>query len=159
MRAKIDQFDLKILEALQQDASLAMTELAKTVGLSTSPCWRRVRRLTELGVIKRQMAVLDRHLLGLDFVVYAYVKLAGNSRKNLQAFEAAVAHWPEVVQCELMTGAADYLVKVVVADVVAYDRFLRDQLLADGLVSEVQSRIVVATIKDASPLPLAGVAG
>jgi Lrp/AsnC family transcriptional regulator len=154
MRAKIDLFDRRILALLQEDATLPMTELARRVGLSTSPCWRRVRRLTEAGVIKRQMAVLDRHLLGLDFVVYAYVKLAGNSRKNLQAFEAEVVRWPEVVQCELMTGAADYLIKVVVADVVAYDRFLRDQLLADGLVSEVQSRIVVATIKDAAPLPL-----
>jgi Lrp/AsnC family transcriptional regulator len=151
---KLDRADLRILDLLQQDSSLPLTELAKRVGLSTSPCWRRVRRMQEMGLIRRQVAHLDRDKLGLGFVVYAYVQLSSTTRDSLEAFERAVALWPEVVLCELMTGAADYLIKVVTTDVRGYDRFLRDKLLAEGHVSDVQSRIVVSTVKDTSRLPL-----
>jgi Lrp/AsnC family transcriptional regulator len=154
---KMDQIDLRILDQLQQDCSLPMAELADRVGLSTSPCWRRVRRMQEIGLIKRQVAQLDREKLGLGFVVYAYVKLATTNRATLEQFETDVADWPEIIQCELMTGAADYLIKVVTTDVRGYDRFLRDKLLAATVVSDVQSRIVVHTVhsvKDTSRLPL-----
>lgn len=151
---KLDRADLRILDQLQQDSSVPLTELAKHVGLSTSPCWRRVRRLQEMGLIKRQVAQLDREKLGLGFVVYAYVQLKDTSRDSLEAFERAVADWPEVVICEMMTGAADYLIKVVTTDVQGYDRFLRNKLFTVGLVTDSQSRIVVSTIKDTSRLPL-----
>jgi Lrp/AsnC family transcriptional regulator len=150
----LDRFDLRILDQLQQDCALPLTELAKRVGLSTSPCWRRVRRLQEMGLIKRQVAQLDRTKLGLGFVVYAYVKLGNTSSATLEAFEEQVAGWEEVVLCELMTGAADYLIKVVTTDVQGYDRFLRTKLLRSGVVTDVQSRIVVSTVKDTSRLPL-----
>lgn len=151
---KLDRADLRILDLLQQDSGMSITDLAKKVGLSTSPCWRRIKRLQEMGLIKRQVAQLDREKLGLGFVVYAYVQLKDTTRDSLEAFERAVMEWPEVVACELMTGAADYLIKVVTTDVQGYDRFLRNKLFTIGLVADSQSRIVVSTIKDTSRLPL-----
>ena len=151
---KIDRIDLRILDQLQQDCSLSMAELAEKVGLSTSPCWRRVRRMQESGLIKGQTVQLDRHSLGLGFAVYAFIKLATPTRDALQKFEAIMHKWPEVILCECMTGAADFLIKVVTTDVQAYDRFLRDKLLATELVADVQSRIVVHTAKDTTRLPL-----
>jgi DNA-binding Lrp family transcriptional regulator len=114
---KLDHIDIGILDQLQQDSSLAMAELAERVGLSTSPCWRRVRRMQEAGVIKGQSARLDRHKLGLNFVVYSFVKLAVTTKESLDRFEVIVRAWPEVVLCECMTGAADFLIKVVTTDV------------------------------------------
>lgn len=131
-----------------------MAELADRVGLSTSPCWRRVRRMQESGLIKGQTAQLERQNLGLGFVVYAFIKLATPTRDALNRFETIMQTWPEVMLCECMTGAADYLIKVVTSDVQAYDRFLRDKLLATALVADVQSRIVVHTAKDTTRLPL-----
>jgi Lrp/AsnC family transcriptional regulator len=151
---KIDKLDIRILDQLQQDNTLSMAELAERVGLSASPCWRRVKRLQEIGVIRRQSAQLDREKLGLQFVVYVYVKLARSSRDALEQFEADVQHWPEVVLCELMTGASDYLIKVVTEDVRSFDRFLREKLLAEAIVADTQSRIVVRTVKETSRLPL-----
>jgi len=151
---KIDLIDLRILDQLQQDSSLPMAELAERVGLSTSPCWRRVRRMQESGIITAQSAKLDRLKLGLTFVVYAFVKLSTPNRENLNGFETTIAVWPEVVMCECMTGAADYLIKIVTTDVQGYDQFLREKLLATGLVADVQSRIVVHTVKDSTRLPL-----
>ncbi len=154
MDAKLDIFDIRLLALLQDDATRSMSELAREVGLSTSPCWRRIKRMQDEGIIKRQVAVLDRKALGLEFVVYTYVKLAVTTSESLANFEQAIRLWPEVVLCEMMTGAADYLIKVVAHDVGAYDLFLRTKLLATGLVADTQSRIVVATIKDATRLPL-----
>jgi Lrp/AsnC family transcriptional regulator len=151
---KIDRTDIRILDELQQDCTLSMAELAGRVGLSSSPCWRRVKRLQDIGIIKRQTAQLDREQLGLHFVVYVYVKLANTNRDSLERFETDVQQWPEVVLCELMTGAADYLIKVVTEDVRSFDRFLRDKLLAETVVADTQSRIVVRTVKETSRLPL-----
>lgn len=151
---KLDRTDIRILDELQQDCTLSMTDLAERVGLSSSPCWRRVKRLQDLGIIKRQVAQLDREQLGLDFIVYVYVKLAKTSRESLERFEANVQYWPEVVLCELMTGAADYLIKVVTEDVRSFDHFLREKLLAETVVVDTQSRIVVRTVKETSRLPI-----
>jgi len=151
---KIDHIDLNILDQLQQDSSLPMAELAERVGLSTSPCWRRVRRMQESGLIKGQTAQLERQSLGLNFVVYAFIKLATPTRDALNRFETIMKTWPEIMLCECMTGAADYLIKVVTTDVQGYDRFLRDRLLATEMVADVQSRIVVRTVKETTRLPL-----
>lgn len=155
----LDRFDWRLLDLLQHDCTLSLAELAKRVGLSTSPCWRRLKRLQESGLIIRQVAQLDRLQLGLGFVVYTYVQLKDTGRDTLEAFEKAVLRWPEVVLCEMMTGAADYLIKVVTTDVQGYDRFLRNKLFTTGLVTDTQSRIVVSTIKDTSSLPLPEAAG
>ncbi len=131
-----------------------MAELAERVGLSTSPCWRRVKRMQESGLIKGQSAQLERQSLGLGFVVYAFIKLATPTRDALNKFETIMGTWPEIMLCECMTGAADYLIKVVTTDVQGYDRFLRDRLLATEMVADVQSRIVVRTVKETTRLPL-----
>jgi len=153
-KISLDAGDIRILRELQRDASRPVAEIAKAVSMSQTPCWRRIKRLKEAGVIKATVAILDRDALGLDFVSYAFVKLALPSRANMEAFDRMIQVWPEVVFCERVTGAVDYMIKVVVEDMRAYDDFLRFRLLDSELVSDVQSRIVVATTKDSTELPL-----
>jgi len=149
-----DQTDLRIVRELQIDASRPMAEIAAAVGLSQTPCWRRIRRLREEGVVRRIVAIIDTEAVGLGFTSYAFVKLALPSAQNMAAFDALVQRWPEVVMCERITGAVDYLIKVVAEDIKDYDVFLRHKLLASDLVSDVQSRIVVSTVKESGGLPL-----
>jgi Lrp/AsnC family transcriptional regulator len=153
-KASLDSADVQILSILQEDASLPISEVARRVGLSQTPAWRRIKRMRDDGVIKGITARVDREALGLGFVSYAAVKLALPSRENMDRFDALVRSWPEVVTCERITGAVDYLIKVVAEDIKSYDAFLRLKLLDGSLVSDVQSRIVVATIKDTGALPL-----
>ena len=146
--------DRKILAVLQVDASQSMGEVALAVGLSQTPCWRRIKRMKDAGVITGIVAHLDREAIGLGFTSYAFVKLALPSRVNMEKFDGLVARWSEVVTCERVTGAVDYLIKVVSSDIKEYDAFLREKLLNSDLVSDVQSRIVVSTVKETSVLPL-----
>lgn len=122
--------------------------------MSQTPCWRRIKRLKEQGIIKQITAIIDRESVGLGFVAYSFVKLAVPSRENMEHFDKLVHNWPEVVICERITGAVDYLIKVVTDDIKTYDNFLRLKLLDNTLVSDVQSRIVVNTVKDTAALPL-----
>lgn len=150
----LDAIDTKILDLVQRDASLSVAEIAEQVGLSSSPCWRRIKRLEEHGAILRRVTLLDREALGLSFEVVASVKLSLPSRDNLVAFERAIDGWAEVVECMTVTGAVDFVVRIVTTDMKAYDDFLRDKLLSLGLVSDVQSRIVVNVSKRTTALPL-----
>jgi len=150
----LDAVDAKILDLIQHDASLSVAEIADRVGLSSSPCWRRIKRLEDIKVIQRRVTLLDREKLGLDFEVYATVKLALPTKDNLDQFETAVKGWPEVVQCATVTGSEDYVLRIVTRDMHAFDSFLRDKLLSSGLVSNIQSRIVVRGVKDSTTLPL-----
>lgn len=154
MPEELDAVDLHILDLLQQDSSLSIAEVAERVGLSSSPCWRRIERLKKVGVIACQVTLLNTERLGLAFEVYASVKLQLPSRENLERFEAAVAGWPEVVDCATVTGAVDYMLRVVTRDMHAYDDFLRDKMLALGLVSDVQSRILMRVAKRTTAAPL-----
>jgi len=122
--------------------------------MSQTPCWRRIKRLKEAGTIRQVVALVDREALGLHFVSYAFVKLALPSRTNMEKFDRMMQVWPEVVTCERITGAVDYLIKVVAEDIKTYDDFLREKLLDLDLVSDVQSRIVVSTVKDSAALPI-----
>jgi DNA-binding Lrp family transcriptional regulator len=151
---ELDAIDAKILDLLQQDASLSIAEIAERVGLSSSPCWRRIERLKKVGVITSQVTLLDREKLGLNFEVIASVKLQLPTRDNLEKFEGAVGKWPEVVDCVTVTGAVDYMLRIVTTDMHAYDDFLRDKILALGLVSDVQSRIVMRVAKRTTAAPL-----
>lgn len=151
----LDPHDVRILRVLQRDASLAIADVAKEAGMSQTPCWRRIKRMKDEGVIRRIAAVVDRETVGLGFVSYVFVKLALPSRENMETFDGMVNRWDEVVTCERITGAVDYLLKVVAADIKGYDEFLRTKLLDNTLVSDVQSRIVVATVKDITALPVA----
>jgi DNA-binding Lrp family transcriptional regulator len=150
----LDATDLQILALLQEDAALSIAEIAERVGLSSSPAWRRIERLKKAGVITRQVTLLDCEKLGLTFEVFASVKLQLPTRENLEKFESAVASWPEVVECATVTGAIDYMLRVVTTDMHAYDDFLRDKMLALGLVSDVQSRIVMRVPKRTTSAPL-----
>ncbi len=151
----LDSIDRHILELIQEDAALSVAEIAERVGLSSSPCWRRIKRLEESGIILRRVTLLDSRRLGLDFEVVASVKLSLPSRENLERFERMVQDWPEVVECMTVTGAVDYMVHVMTRDMHAYDDFLRDKLLGSGLVSDVQSRIIVRVAKRTTAVPLA----
>jgi Lrp/AsnC family transcriptional regulator len=156
MRADLDldAGDIRILRILQRDASLAIAEVAREAGMSQTPAWRRIKRLKESGAIRAVVALVDRHAVGLDFVSYTFVKLGLPNRQNMEGFDRMVRLWPEVLTCERVTGAVDYLLKVVTEDIAAYDEFLRHKLLDNDLVTDVQSRIVVSTIKDTPALPI-----
>lgn len=154
MPNQLDAIDLRILDLVQNDAALSVAEIAEKVSLSSSPCWRRIKRLEEIGVIQQRVTILDRAALGLDFEVMASVKLALPNRENLERFEANVALWPEVIDCVTVTGAVDYMIHIVTTDMHAYDSFLRDKLLGQGLVSDVQSRIVIRVTKRTTAVPL-----
>lgn len=155
----LDAIDAKILDLLQQDASLSIAEIADRVGLSSSPCWRRIERLKKNGIITNQVTLLDREKLGLKFEVIASVKLQLPTRDNLEKFESAVRRWPEVIDCATVTGAVDYMLRIVTTDMHAYDDFLRDKILALGVVSDVQSRIVMRVAKRTTAAPLGLVSG
>lgn len=152
--SSLEAADIKILRILQDDASLPVAEVAKLAGMSQTPCWRRIKKMKESGVIRQIVARVDRESVGLNFIAYAFVKLGLPSRENMAQFDRLIDIWPEVVTCERITGAVDYLIKVVAADIKSYDEFLRLKLLDNELVTDVQSRIVVSTVKDSAALPI-----
>ena len=154
MSELLDAVDAKILDLIQHDAGLSVAEIAERVGLSSSPCWRRIKRLEDDGVIQRRVTILDREKLGLDFEVYCTVKLSLPTKENLETFEQSVKRWPEVVQCATVTGAADYELRIVTRDMHAFDDFLRDKILSLGLVSNIESRIVIRAVKNSTAVPL-----
>jgi DNA-binding Lrp family transcriptional regulator len=154
MSDPLDAVGARILELIQQDASLSVAEIAERVGLSSSPCWRRIKKLEDDGVIQRRVTILDREKLGLTFEVYCTVKLSLPTKQNLETFEQAVMRWSEVVQCATVTGAADYELRIVTRDMPAFDDFLRDRILSLGLVSNIESKIVIRAVKNVTSVPL-----
>jgi Lrp/AsnC family transcriptional regulator len=154
MDVTLEPGDIRILRIMQRDASLSIAEIARQAGMSQTPAWRRINNLKENGVIRGVVALVDRDSAGLHFVSYTFVKLNVPSRQNMETFDRMVNQWPEVQLCERVTGAVDYLLKIVTVDIQAYDWFLRNKLLDNEMVSDVQSRIVVATVKDTPALPL-----
>ena len=154
MSETLDAIDARILDLIQHDAGLSVAEIAERVGLSSSPCWRRIKRLEDAGVIRKRVTLIDGEKLGLDFEVFLEVKLALPSKQNLDAFDAAVAAWPEVTSCATVTGGMDYILRVVTRDIHAFDTFQRDKLLALGLVSDIESRIVIRRVKATTAVPL-----
>lgn len=154
MAEELDAIDARILDILQHDAGLSVAEVADRVGLSASPCWRRIKRLEDQGLILKRVTLLDAAQLGLDFEVYAIVKLNLPSTENLERFEQAVGGWAEVVQCATITGREDYVLRIVTSDMHAFDKFLREKLLALGIVSDCESHIVTRGVKNVTTLPL-----
>jgi Lrp/AsnC family transcriptional regulator len=158
MPINLDAIDLRILDALQRDASVSSAELARRVGLSQSPCWRRVRRLESLGIIQGRTALLDPAVLGFEVTVFASIKLSEHGTQSLPEFEAAIEDLDEVVAAYAMTGEVDYLLHVVTRDIASYERFLRDHLLQLPTVREVHSQISLKRVKHTTRLPLSLVA-
>jgi Lrp/AsnC family leucine-responsive transcriptional regulator len=155
----LDAIDRKILAALQDNGRLSNVELAERVGLSPSPCLRRVRRLEDAGVINRYVALVDQKAVGLPVSVFISIKLERQQEDDLDSFEAAVQHYPEVLECYLMTGTRDYLLRVATRDLSAYERFLKNKLTRVGNVASIESSFALKQVKYTNSLPLDTVGG
>ena len=154
MHQDLDATDLKLLGHLQENASLSAAELADLVGMSQSPCWRRIQRLKEEGYIQREVALLDRRRVGLNAHIFARVKLSAHGRAHLAEFSKAVRSFPEVLECYVLMGADDFLLRIVTKDVEAYERFFFDHLSKLPGVQEINSAVALSDIKATTALPL-----
>ncbi|MDF2619131.1 MAG: transcriptional regulator, AsnC family [Xanthobacteraceae bacterium] len=152
--ARIDDIDRRILAVLQEDAHTTMERLAELVGLSPSPCARRVRNLEAAGVIKRYVAVVDQDKVGLPISVFASIKLERQREDELDRFSKAILRWPEIVECYLMTGQRDYLLRIVVKDLPAYEAFLKRTLTRLEGVASIESSFALSQIKHSQALPI-----
>ena len=124
----LDRYEKKILEILQEDARISSSDLAEKVGLSQSPCWRRVNMLEESGVIRKRVVLVDRKKVGLRAQVFAQVKLSAHGRAHLADFEAAIADIPEVIECYVLMGTVDFLLRVVTVDIESYESLFFEKL-------------------------------
>ena len=154
LQETLDATDWKILDRLQDDARVSNADLARAVNLSPSPCLARVRRLEEQGLVRRYVTLLDPVKLGLTVSVFIQVTLEKQIEPALEAFERAVRDRPEVMECYLMTGDADYLLRVVVADVPAFQRFIVDFLSRAPGVGNIKSSFALKQVKYQTALPL-----
>jgi len=152
--SELDEIDRKLLTLLQRDSRLTLQELSDRVGLSPSPCHRRIKLLEERGVISHYAATVDQRKVGLPVSVFISIKLTRQKEEDLQRFAKAVANWPEVLECYLMTGHRDYLLRVVVSDLSAYEQFLKQKLTRLDGVSSIESSFALDQIKYATALPL-----
>ena len=151
---QIDTIDVNILRHLQEDAKLTNVELAGRVHLSPSPCLARVRALEKSGTISRYVTLLNPLALGLNVSVFIQISLEKQSRKALETFEDAIRHRSEVMECYLMTGDADYLIRVVVTDVQALERFIVDELTSIPGIANIRSSFALKQVKYETALPL-----
>jgi Lrp/AsnC family transcriptional regulator, leucine-responsive regulatory protein len=150
-----DSFDRRILEELQKDGGISNLDLAERVGLSPSPCSRRVKALEDAGVIEKRVTLLDRKKLGLTLTAFVQISMDRHTHERFEHFEARVLAYPEVQACWLITGHdADYLVKVVVPDMDHYQAFLLEKMTRIEGVSGVHSSFVMRRVKDSTELPL-----
>ncbi len=154
MQHGLDKFDRRILNLLQEDASRSTAEIAELVGMSQSPCWRRIQRLKDEGYITRQVAIVDRRKVGFTAQVFALVKLTMHGRQNLDEFAEMIRKYPEVIECHVLMGAFDFLIRVVAADVDAYQAFFFEKLSRLPGVQEVNSVFSLSEIKSTTALPL-----
>ena len=150
----LDSFDLRILAALQANARLRNVELADQVGLSASPCLRRVKRLEDAGVIRGYATLVDPETVGLPVSVFIQVTLERQTEAALDVFEKHIAEWPEVMECYLMTGDSDYLLRVVAADLTAYQEFLMNKLTRVEGVASIKSSFALRRIAYRTALPV-----
>ncbi len=151
---KLDEIDVKILHHLQREARISNVELANRVGLSPAPCLRRVRALEEAGVIRKYVALLDPRALNLNVTVLVQVSLDRQVAERFQMFEHAIRERPEVLECDVTTGPSDFLLRVVVKDVAAYEQFQREFLSRIESVSSTNSSFALKQVKYYTELPL-----
>jgi len=150
----LDRIDYKILAVMQEDASLSAAEIAEAVGLSQSPCWRRIQRLKDEGYITRIVALLDRHKLGLRAQLFVQVKVMKNDQTSLAEFSAAIRAFPEVLECHVVLGVFDFLLRVVAEDMDAYETFYFEKLSRVPHILEVTSYVAASEIKTTTAWPL-----
>ena len=154
LNSNLDKIDRRILVELQNDARIANVALAERVGLSPSPCLRRVKQLEAAGIIRRYSAVIDPARVGLGLSCFISVTLQRNVEQVLEIFEEAILERPEVLECWPTTGEADFLLKVVTADLGAYERLIRDHLLRIPGISSTKTSFLLTPIKNETALPL-----
>ena len=150
----MDSFDQKILAHLQADARIAMAALGEAVGLSASACHRRVKLLEEAGIIRRYVAELDREALGLRVELFVTVALTSQATAVLEAFEEAVRRVPEIVECYLLAGQADYLMRIVISDMAEYEALHRTRLTSLPGVAKMETTFNLRTVTGGRGLPL-----
>ncbi|MDJ0917382.1 MAG: Lrp/AsnC family transcriptional regulator [Woeseiaceae bacterium] len=151
---RIDATDRRILALLQTEPGINAAAIGEKIGLSQSAVWRRIAGLREQGVIKEQAAKIDREKIGLNTMVFAHVKLTSHGRSNLSAFSEAVQRYPEVLDCYVLLGNVDFLLRVVTEDIKAYEQFFFEKLSQLEGIQEVNSSIVLSETKHSSVLPI-----
>lgn len=151
---ELDHFERKILRELQRDASQTTAEIADKVGLTPSPCWRRIDRLEKEGLIRKRVALLDRRKVGLNAQVFAQVKLNAHGRANLDEFSAAIGGFPEVLEAFVLLGTMDFMLRIVAKDIEAYERFFFERLSKLPGVQELNSTVALSEIKSTHELPI-----
>ena len=151
---KLAKQDVQILKLLQRDATASTASIAEQINVSQSPCWRRINRLEQEGLIKGRVALLDREALGMEVVVFATVNLTSTGRQNLLEFEREIVRYPEVVECYTMTGIWDYMLKIVTLDIRHYEVFVRNTLTANPSVRELHSHMAETENMNVTELPL-----
>ena len=150
----MDRVDVKILGVLQDDAALSASAVADVVGLSVTPCWRRIRKLEESGVIQRRVTLLDRKAAGIGVIVFAGVSLVRHTEEIVAEFDAFVSQRPEILEAHAVSGERDYQLKIAVRDIEEYEVFLNRDLLALSSIGSVNSRFMLREIKYTTALPL-----
>ena len=150
----LDEIDRRILSHLQRNARMTNAKLAELVGLSPAPCLRRIRALEESGIIRDYVALLDSHAVGRAVTVFIEIRLDLHVKDRLDILERAIREWPEVLECNLMTGDADYMLRVAVPDVGAYEQFLRDKLTRLEGVASIKSSFALKQVKYTTALPI-----
>jgi Lrp/AsnC family transcriptional regulator len=155
--AEMDRIDRKILDLLQQDGTLSVADIGQRVGLSPTPCWKRIQRLEAQGVIQRRVALLDPEKLGLSLTVFVCIEAGDHTQDSLDRFIHAISTMSEVVEFHRMAGDVDYLLRVVVPDVKAYDLFYK-RLISIVPLKNVSSRFSVERVKSTTALPIEVVA-
>lgn len=150
----LDAIDRRILASLQADSRITMQELAEKVGLSISPCHRRVKLLEQRGVISGYMARVDQKAVGLPVSVFISIKLVRQKEEDLNRFARAISKWDEVLECYLMTGNRDYLLRVVAADLVSYEAFLKNKLTRLDGIASIESSFALSQVKYSIALPV-----
>jgi len=150
----LDRFDSKILAVLQQDAGLSAAEVGERVGLSASPTSRRIVRLRAAGIIRATVALLDRRAIGLNTQVFAHVKLSAHGRAHLEEFTKAIEGFPEVLECYVLMGSVDFMLRIITTDIEAYERFFFEKLSRVPGIQEINSTVALSEIKSTTALPL-----
>jgi Lrp/AsnC family transcriptional regulator len=151
---QLDDFDRRILAVLQQDCALSSAEVAEKVGLSQSPCWRRIQRLKADGIIRAEVALVDRSKVGLKTQIFAQVKLSAQGRQHLDEFTDAIKGFPEVLECWVLMGSVDFLLRIVAPDIESYERFFFERLSTVPGVQEITSTVALSEIKATTALPI-----
>ncbi|KXI23072.1 Lrp/AsnC family transcriptional regulator [Photobacterium sanguinicancri] len=154
MKAPIDQVDRTLLRLLQQDGTLSLAELADKVNLTTTPCWKRLKRLEENGILRQRVALLDPILLGLSFTAFVQIKTSNHSKEWYNTLVEAVADFPEVMEFYRMAGEYDYMMKVQVADMAAFDQFYKKMVNSIEGLTNVTSTFAMEPLKYTTALPL-----